>query len=117
MAQFKFILWLFKWFREAKNIEFEWDQGNQTKNEKKHGIFSFEAESVFFNKEAIPIGIQVMPIINESRFCLCGLSIKHQVISVIFTFRGDKLRVISARLASKKEKLIYEKIRKAIEGI
>lgn len=38
MAQWEFVDWLLYWILETSHFEFEWDQGNRTKNESKHGI-------------------------------------------------------------------------------
>ena len=42
MAKWDFVEWLFLWILETSHFEFEWDIGNQSKNEEMHGITSTE---------------------------------------------------------------------------
>jgi uncharacterized protein len=109
MAQFKFLLWLVEWYAQSDFFEFEWDIGNMFKILDKHDIDISEIESIFKNKNSFPLGIQVNPEIQtEDRFSIVGLSCKNRVLSVVFTFRGSKVRAISRRKASRKERKIYE---------
>jgi uncharacterized DUF497 family protein len=117
MAQFRFTLWLAYWYFRGKHFDFEWDQGNSTKNKVKHGIEKAEVESVFYLKRAVPLGVQIAPEVKELRLCLVGPAYNEKMISVVFTFRDKKIRPISSRSASKKEKKLYEEIRKATEGL
>lgn len=92
-------------------IEFDWDSGNITKKEQKHGITHAEIEEIFF----------VDPIVksdekhsqNEERFIAFGTTICGKRMHVSFTIRviGFKLRLrpISARPMNKKEREEYEK--------
>ena len=45
---------------------------------------------------------------NEDRFILIGYSYKNRLLFVAYTDRGDKKRIISSRLATKKERMLYE---------
>ncbi len=47
MAQWEFVDWLFYWILETSFFEFEWDEGNKTKNKTKHGLEVIEIEEVF----------------------------------------------------------------------
>ena len=117
MAQFRFALWLVYWYLKTKTFHFEWDVGNSTKSRVKHGIENDEVESVFRLKSAIPYGEQVSPEIEELRVCLIGPDYNGRMLSIVFTFRDKKIRSISSRLASKKEKSFYEKIRKTTQDV
>ena len=86
---------------------FEWDEGNSGKNEKKHGITDREAEEIFFNK---PLIIGRSPRGEpEVRYAALGRTYGSRLLTVVFTLRGKRIRVISARPMSKRERETYEK--------
>ena len=89
-------------------VSFDWDQGNIDKNRKKHGVHCKEAEEIFFNK---PLKIYPDPKHSkkEQRFLGCGITNKKRLLTIIFTIMDGKIRVISARNQSKKEKREYAK--------
>ena len=117
MAQFEFILWLVYWYLKTEVFEFEWDSGNSIKSFRKHGVTKEEVESIFSLKLAVPIGKQVTPVVNEERYCILGPSLKGQILSVAFSLRNGRVRPISGRPASRKERKIYANLRKAIENV
>jgi uncharacterized protein len=86
---------------------FEWDDGNSGKNEKKHGVTDREAEEIFFNKPLI-IGRSIKGP-PEMRYAALGKTYGSRLLAVVFTIRAKRLRVISARPMSKKERTLYEK--------
>ena len=114
MAQWEFVEWLLFWLLETSNFEFEWDKGNITKNEKKHGLISSEIEAVFRSGLALPLGIQISPIANEQRLGVIGPSLNGQLVQIAFVLREGRVRVISARIAHKKERIRYEEILRKI---
>lgn len=89
-----------------KPITFEWDNFNTTKIRLKHGITPEEAEQPFFND----ILIQFDPAHSsaEKRYQLLGKDNAGKILFIVFTIREDKVRIISARRADKKERAIYE---------
>lgn len=117
VGQFKFVLWLAYWYLQAEFFEFEWDHGNATKSSRKHGVPTEEVESVFELKLAATLGRQHSPPVDEERLCIVGPSIQGRLISVVFVLREGRVRPISSRLASKKEKVLYEEIRKTLERV
>jgi uncharacterized DUF497 family protein len=117
MAQFKFILWLAYWYLQTEVFEFEWDTGNSTKSVSKHGVDCVEVESVFHLRLAVPIGRQMIPKVSEERLCLIGPSQAGRLLSIVFTLRDGRVRPISSRIAGKKERRLYEEVRKKIEKI
>jgi uncharacterized protein len=117
MGQFKFVLWLAYWYLQNESFEYQWDSGNYTKSTAKHGVSSEDVESVFNLRMAVPIGRQVSPSVEEERLCVIGPALSGKSISVVFTLRDGKVRPISSRPANKKEKLIYEEVRKTLERI
>ena len=117
IGQFKFVLWLAYWYLQNESLEFEWDGGNSTKSSSKHGVDSEEVESLFNLRMGVPMGRQINPEVEEERLCMVGPTLNGKFISVVFTLRDGKVRPISSRPANKKEKLIYEEVRKTLEKI
>lgn len=91
-----------------KPIKFEWDKGNQDKNWHKHKTDAKEIEQVFFNKP-IQIFKDVKHSQEEDRFVALGITNQNRKLYIVFTIRKSKLRIISARDQSKKERIFYEK--------
>jgi hypothetical protein len=91
-------------------IGFEWDSGNETKNAK-HGITCQQAEEVFSNAP-LWIADDVVHSAAEERARAIGATNDGLVLVVAFTLRasGTKIRVISARIASRKERIEYESL-------
>jgi len=89
-------------------ITFEWDQWNVQKNESKHGVSVLEAQSAFFDEQYRLFADEVHSTARESRYILYGRSIENRVLMVGFTVRGRRVRVITARPASRKERRVYD---------
>jgi len=87
---------------------FEWDEGNIHKNEHEHGLKWTIIEEVFFNDPLLIIE-DFKHSAEECRCVALGVNDNKEHITVVFTVREKKIRVISARTMSKKEKVIYEK--------
>ena len=73
-------------------------------NKRKHGIDFYEVRSLWEDPERVVIPAEVS---GEKRYLLIG-KIERTHWSVIFTYRGERVRIISARRARKEEKVIYE---------
>lgn len=86
---------------------FEWDEGNLYQNESKHGLKWQNIEEVFFNTPLIVVE-DIKHSEDESRCVALGKSDDGTLITVIFTLRQDRIRVISARAMSRKERKFYE---------
>ena len=93
-----------KIFSQVKS--FEWDQGNISKNWEKHKVTHLECEEIFFNEPLI-VKQDKTHSTSEERYFALGKTDGGRVFFVVFTIRGDKIRVISARDASKKERRYY----------
>ena len=92
------------------NIDgFEWDEGNQVKNWVKHQVSTLECEEVFFNLPIL-IADDVKNSQEEIRYYLLGQTNNGRQLFVSFTIRQNKIRVISARDMSQKEREAYAKI-------
>ena len=91
-----------------KPLAFEWDKGNVNKNFKKHKVTNIEAEEIFKNNPLI-IFDDANHSLTEKRFIAHGITSKERNLTIIFTLRSQKIRIISARIQNKKERKIYEK--------
>lgn len=92
----------------SEQILFEWDQGNIDKNFAKHNVSDKEGEEVFKNEPVLMFKDEKHSV-NEERYMVWGVTKSKRKLTVFFTFRGDKIRVISARDMHKKERGQYEK--------
>lgn len=93
---------------KIKPIGFEWDKGNKEKNWRKHKVDWRECEEVFFDKN-LKTFYDIKHSQKEERFTALGKTNKGRKLFVVFTLRGNKIKVISARDMSKKERSLYEK--------
>ena len=115
MAQWVFLEWLLVWILETSFFEFEWDSGNLTKNARKHDLLSEQIEFVFRSGAALPLGLQIAPDTKgEQRLGIVGPNAENRLLQIAFTFRNGKIRVISARIANRKERKRYEEILRKI---
>ena len=89
-------------------IEFDWDQWNIQKNESKHGVSKLEAESLFYDEYLILFPDVRHSTPKETRYIAYATSYTQQVLMCAFTIRTKKIRLISVRPSSKKERAIYE---------
>lgn len=90
-------------------IIFEWDKGNLDKNLKKHGINNEEAEQVFLNEPKLVSEDLVHTTKLEKRYQCLGQTDTNKWLFISFTIKKVKIRIISTRLQSRKERRIYEK--------
>ena len=88
-------------------MEFEWDPKKSTVNERKHVVTFQEASTVFGDRLAMTFADPDHSK-NEERYLTFGLSKQNRLLVVSHTDRGEKTRIISARLMDRKERRIYE---------
>jgi uncharacterized protein len=89
-------------------IVFDWDQWNVQKNEEKHGVSRLEAESAFYDPRVRLFEDRRHSSAREVRYILYGRSLEARVLMIGFNQRGGRVRVITARPASRKERRTYE---------
>lgn len=89
-------------------VGFDWDDANRDKNLHKHGVSFQESEQVFFNQPLL-IHEDKAHSMNEQRFQALGQTDAGRRLFLAFTIRNRKIRIISARNQSAKERIIYEK--------
>jgi uncharacterized protein len=88
-------------------LEFEWDPAKAELNLKEHGISFDEATTVFRDTLSITISDPDHSD-SEDRFIDIGMSHRMQLLVVSYTERKDKIRIISARRATRAERKNYE---------
>lgn len=89
------------------SLLFEWDEKKALSNVKKHGITFEEASTAFGDLLSLTIHDPDHSE-NENRFILIGKSQKDNTLIVVHCDETTKIRIISARKATKKEQKIYE---------
>lgn len=94
--------------RFEKSVEFEWDSGTTDKNWLKHQISNNEGEEMFFDEDKVILN-DILYSDKEDRFIILGKTKKQKILFVVYTKRKNKIRIISARIADKKERNLYEK--------
>jgi hypothetical protein len=88
-------------------LEFEWNRAKAEANLKEHGVSFDEATTVF--RDTLSITIADPDHSNsEDRFIDIGMSHRMQLLVVSYTERKDRIRIISARRATRAERKSYE---------
>ena len=86
---------------------FEWDRKKARSNLAKHRVSFDEASTAF--RDALSITISdPLHSEDEDRFVLIGYSNRSRLLVVVHTDRGDRIRIISARPATKRERIRHE---------
>lgn len=88
-------------------MEFEWDDTKAELNVHKHGVLFAEAMTVFADPLSLT-GYDPDHSESEDRFLTMGFSADGRLLVVSHTDRGEVIRIISARLASRRERRDYE---------
>ncbi|HSB82501.1 MAG TPA: BrnT family toxin [Candidatus Methylomirabilis sp.] len=89
-------------------MDFEWDPRKAVANLRKHGIDFADAATVLHDELAVTVP-EADP--DEERFVTMGMDALGRVLVVVFAWRGDRVRLISARRASAPERRQYEEER------
>ena len=88
----------------------EWDESKAEINKRTHGVSFEEASTVF----ADPLSVTIYDPVHsdeEDRYITLGESQRRRLLVVVFTDRDDRIRIISARVATRRERKEYEKDR------
>lgn len=89
-------------------MDFEWDLNKAASNLAKHGVDFADAVAVLFDEMAITLPDEST---EEERFVTIGADALNRVLVVIYTWRGQDVRLISARRATSRERRQYEEER------
>lgn len=90
-----------------KLLSFDWDDGNINKNFAKHLISSEISEESFGDPNLLTFPDPSHSKIEE-RYHLIGRTKLNDILFITYTLRKNKIRIISARVANKKERSFYE---------
>ena len=88
-------------------LAFEWDAKKAKLNLRKHKV-SFEEASTVFGDPLSRTIFDPLHSDDEERFVILGESHRQRLLAVVFTDRGERIRIISARIATRREKKNYE---------
>ncbi len=88
---------------------FDWDQGNLD-HIQKHNVIATEAEEIFYND--VIYFPDTRHSSQEERFLAYGVTNDARLLTIIFTIRKSKVRIVSARDQHKKERAIYKQYTK-----
>jgi uncharacterized DUF497 family protein len=86
---------------------FEWDERKSRKNLRKHGVSFDEASTIFGDPLSMTID-DPQHSISEPRWVTLGHSARHRLLAVVHTDRDGRIRIISARVATRYERESYE---------
>jgi hypothetical protein len=87
---------------------FEWDAGNADKNWRRHRVTQAECEQVLLGRPLVVVS-DAHHSAAETRQIALGTTAAGRLLMVAFTIRGRRLRVISARPMSRRERIIHAK--------
>jgi uncharacterized protein len=85
-------------------MSYEWDANKNNGNIRKHGIRFADAVSALEDEDAITV---VDDAVDEQRFVTIGVDALARILVVVYTYRGENIRMISARLAERHEREEY----------
>jgi len=88
-------------------MNYTWDPRKAASNFEKHGVYFADAVGVLEDEQAL--SREDPADYEEERFVSVGMDYLGRIVTVVFTYRGDEIRIISARKATKKERAAYEK--------
>ena len=85
------------------SVSFEWNEAKRRENIRKHRVEFADAVSIFEDDAALTI-----PDDEEERFVTLDEDVLGRILLVVYTWRGDSIRLISARKATPRERKQYE---------
>ena len=95
-----------------KGVDYQWDLNKARANLKKHAVDFADAVGVFEDHLALNIDDPASP--GEPRWITVGMDFLNRLLVVVYTYRGEAIRLISARKATKRERDSYEDKRTGI---
>jgi uncharacterized protein len=104
---------IYEWL--ATLPEFQWDEGNAEKNWIKHRVTREECEQLF-RREPLLVEPDDDHSGREARYFALGWTEEGRRLAVVFTVRGEMIRVISARPMDRRERRTYEDATEEVEA-
>jgi uncharacterized DUF497 family protein len=89
-----------------QGVQFEWDEEKAQSNIQKHGVTFEEAAETFFDPFYQTGDASVDD--KEDRDFIIGYTFSQRLLLAVYTERRDKTRIISARVATRAERKVYE---------
>ena len=87
-------------------MNYQWNPKKAASNIKKHGVDFADAIGVFEDERSMTIKEEIVE--DEQRFATMGMDFLGQAVVVVYTYRKEDIRLISARPATKRERKTYE---------
>lgn len=87
-------------------MEFEWDPRKAASNLRKHGVDFADAATAL--SDDLALTLRDSRALEEERFVTMGSDAFGELLVVVYAWRGDRIRLISARQATAKERRRYE---------
>lgn len=91
----------------TNDLKFEWDPEKEEENINKHNVSFPEASTIFYDNNSITIEDESHSF-HEQRYITIGCTNYGRLLTVCATDRGDFIRIISARKATRQERITYE---------
>lgn len=88
-------------------VDYEWDPAKASANLRKHGVDFADAALVL--EDELALTTRDLYSKGEERFVTLGHDPQGRLLVVVYTWRGDRIRLISARQATSKERRDFEK--------
>jgi uncharacterized DUF497 family protein len=85
-------------------VSYEWDPKKAANNLRKHGVDFADAVTALEDEQALTLNDDHP---DEQRFITVGTDVLGHVLVIVYTFRGEKIRIISAREATPRERRQY----------
>lgn len=92
---------------QAIPLQFWWSTRKASGNRAKHGVSFEEAMTAFGDRLSVTIADPDHSV-GEERYVLTGVSARNRLLVVAHVERGDNVRIINARFATRRERLTYE---------
>jgi len=89
-------------------VDYEWDADKEAKNYAMHGVHFADAVGVFEDERALT---EPDATTSEERFRTLGFDFLGRLLVVVYTYRGENIRMIHARKATARHRAIYERRR------
>ena len=86
-------------------MEFEWDRKKAIFNLRKHGVDFADAVTTFYDNFAITFPDEFS---DEQRFITMGMDAQARLIVTVYAWHGERIRIISARKATRRERELYK---------
>ena len=86
-------------------MHYEWDERKRLSNLEKHGLDFFDVDIVF---EATHVELPSSHT-NETRYLAIG-TLEGRFVTIVYTVRGEVIRIISFRRARHEEREVYQKL-------